>query len=366
QLLTAPERFEKIVLSTVSDSSPDVVMVGSDAIELGNYGALLPLNSFIEEDGIVLDEIFYPYVSDLVQSKGNIFYLPNMGGGPNSLIYYNRQTFEEAGLDSRRPPQTWSELMDISRRLVEHDGTNLVKIAIDVVGSNQVDVRGSNIQEWFLSNGVYLWDGEGNVLFNTSDGVETVQWVLDFTNSINQGEEALRGFYIRTASDSQAAFLAQNSAMLLSGSHVYSYAEQRGLDVGVGLRPHNDKDFLGSASAGWGYGIPSGTKHPEAAWELLKWLTMSEEGAGWFALQQGRPSAVVEFNTNEAYYDANPYWSVFIEGFMKSAPLYAAPADHLKVLATMITDVVQMRSNPKDAIAEGSRQLQRLFDEWKQ
>ena len=54
------------------------------------------------------------------------------------------------------------------------------------------------------------------------------------------------------------------------------------------------------------YAVPQGVKDPELAWELVKWLTLNEETAGYFMFEQDRPSPVIAFSRNPAYWDGEP------------------------------------------------------------
>ena len=66
--------------------------------------------------------------------------------------------------------------------------------------------------------------------------------------------------------------------MCLSGPWTYFQAQNRLVDTGIGLRPHNDQEFRAYAGASWGYGISTASKHKEAAWEFVKFMTMAQEG----------------------------------------------------------------------------------------
>ncbi len=364
QLLTAGERYQKILLGAASETTADVVMVGAESIELGRLGALIPLNEFIEREGLQLDEIFYPFIIPLIEDRGSIYYLPQLGGPQNNLLYYNKTMFEEAGLDSRRAPETWRELEDYARKLMRFDGDRITRMGVDVVGHPYVDGRAAQVLEWMVNNGALAWDGQ-EVLFNTPAGVDTLQWMLDFTNEINRTYSSINVFYSMVGGgNAEESFLTETAAMCLSGPWTYFQAQNRLVDTGIGLRPHNDQEFRAYAGASWGYGISTASKHKEAAWEFVKFMTMAQEGAGWFTLQQARPSAVMEFNRDPEYFNMNPYWPVIIQGFESAIPLPSAPSETNRVLFDMVTSVIQEGMDPQSAVTEAHRQLQRLFDEW--
>jgi ABC-type glycerol-3-phosphate transport system substrate-binding protein len=218
--------------------------------------------------------------------------------------------------------------------------------------------------EWMVSNGVQMWDEAGNVLFNTPEAVEAVQWMLDFTNQINRGASTLNMFF-RMVGNHEEAFLNERSAMSVCGPWLWYMSQQYLVNTGITLRPHNHKEYASTASAGWGYGIMHGSRNHEAAWEFVKWMTIEEAGGGWFTLAQSRPSAVMDFNRNPEYFSQNPYWPVIIQGFETSQPLYNAPATYEEVFKDLVKKVMAMEETPGEGVEEAARQLQRMFDAWR-
>lgn len=126
------------------------------------------------------------------------------------------------------------------------------------------------------------------------------------------------------ASDGITAFKLGNLAMITAQSATLSNFMSGdlllGRDVGVALRPRKTADAPSGVHLGtWFYAISPNTPNPEIAWELLKWLTVRKESAGYFMLRQGRPSPVIDFNRNPEYYKLNPYWATVQEAMATAA-----------------------------------------------
>ena len=95
------------------------------------------------------------------------------------------------------------------------------------------------------------------------------------------------------------AFYAGKVAMMMDGPYGYNIMTSDGpgmLDkVGVFLLPINGDNpaakerFLAYGVAG--YAIPRGTKHPEEAWKLLKFIAIADKGACAFFTMQNRPDS---------------------------------------------------------------------------
>jgi multiple sugar transport system substrate-binding protein len=65
------------------------------------------------------------------------------------------------------------------------------------------------------------------------------------------------------------------------------------LEYGIALVPYNDANAEATnrnlVEGGWGYAIPTGSKHVAEAWEFLKYVTMGEGNLNFFKAQV-RPS----------------------------------------------------------------------------
>ena len=55
---------------------------------------------------------------------GEIYVLPEAANIVNSLVFYNRDIFEECGLDPDAPPETWSEFVAACKTITEQIGVD--------------------------------------------------------------------------------------------------------------------------------------------------------------------------------------------------------------------------------------------------
>lgn len=51
--------------------------------------------------------------------NGEIYALPEAANIINSLMFYNKDIFKEAGLDEKQPPETWSEFLAAAKKITE-------------------------------------------------------------------------------------------------------------------------------------------------------------------------------------------------------------------------------------------------------
>jgi len=129
---------EKVISELVAKSSTyDVIYFAeSFSAELMSMGYLQPLDEYIRDKSLVdpnlnLDD-FFPAALTITtwQGKRYGFYLIN----DVILFWYNTEMFKNAGLDPKRPPETWEEYIEFGKRLCK-DTNNDGRIDVWGIGS---------------------------------------------------------------------------------------------------------------------------------------------------------------------------------------------------------------------------------------
>jgi len=349
---------------------PDLTMISEgSSVTFGVRGMLRPLGELVARDGLVLDELFYPPVANAlvnnpITGEGNFYYLPQLVD-TSWYLFYNKGHFAAAGLDVEAPPRTWSELEAIARRLNRPDPEGgWSQLGIDVAQTTYDQMYG----QWLTAAGgrIYSDDLRRVVVGDVGNqGLSTLEWIVRFTNEVNGGivaQESVNRY-------ARSGFYAGRMSMLLNGAWSYFQILENapGTDLGVAPIPHRDGfDFHPPMSLGWGYAIPATAANPEAAWLLLKFLTLELEGGGYFLLRQGRPGASAEINLQPEYYEAHPYWHVVQENFNRSMPAQFEPS----VSGTgslgrqMINSVVRGQQSPRAAMEQLVTTWQARLDEF--
>lgn len=310
---------EQFTLAYAAGMPPDVVMVSTkNLIALSAQGVFLDLNEFIERDGIDWG-IWVPSELQLGQLHGSTYGLPiRTGGEAGNVLYYNKQIFEESGLNSDRAPATWTELLEYSKKLIRYDGDNIVLNPINDLSQNATVQPTLN---WIYSGGgQFLSDDLRTIAFNSPEAVEAMNFVQRFRTEVYRN--------VADGNMGNADFYNGRSAMFFWGSEGFSFVWDQDPDfpLGAGPRPkHENSSYVGANSGTWHYAIPASVDNPDEAWELLKWLTIREESAGWFIRMQGRASPIREFNMHPEYFEVNPLTPVLGQVLEQVAPVTILP-----------------------------------------
>ena len=297
--LTSSTTAQRMLAAVASGEVPDLYMTASnDVSQWAGLGALAPLDDYVARDGIDLDGLFYTSSIEGSRYDGKLIQLPFKI--PTSLaIWYNRSLFEEAGLDPDNPPKTWKELEAAALALTKRDGDVITQHGLNIC-INCTTAAENAFNEWLSRNGGALLTADGkDVAFDTPEGVQTLQWMVDFSNNTSGSWSNAVEQYGGTFSEVRPSFYTGKVAMLMDGPFLYNImraeAPEAAENVGVFVAPINgDNPEAKQRYVGYGvpgYGIPTGAKNPDGAWELLKFISAEMDGACTFFQMQGRPDS---------------------------------------------------------------------------
>jgi ABC-type glycerol-3-phosphate transport system substrate-binding protein len=139
------------------------------------------------------------------------------------------------------------------------------------------------------------------------------------------------------------------------------------LDFGVTVPPYGPRDTSGKSfiNGGWGYSMPTGVKHANESWLLIDWLCATTEAAGWFMIQQLRPSPMKAVNQDRAYLDKLPtVWPELLQVLSKDVPVPITPVDGdiSKILGQMLTEAAANKGSATDLVHQAATQSQQQLD----
>jgi sn-glycerol 3-phosphate transport system substrate-binding protein len=115
---TYPETLTAAMAAYRSKTPPHIVQVfdvGTQTMLLS--GAIMPVFQLMREQGMVIDwSDFIQPVLSYYSKNGRLYSMPFNSSTP--ILYYNKDVFQKAGLSTDRPPITWKEVEEFSRRII--------------------------------------------------------------------------------------------------------------------------------------------------------------------------------------------------------------------------------------------------------
>jgi multiple sugar transport system substrate-binding protein len=211
--------LDKLTVSLAAGVGPDTVQVRSTWVSwLAQSGALQPLSSKL----ITADELereFIPGGIAPMKLDGQYFALPT--DTQTIVLFYQPHLFEEAGLDSGKPPQTWDELVRSGRKIHRRDAENVTQV-MGVATGGYAPV----LLSLMAQAGATLWDENTSLpVFNTPEVATGFRFATDLVTE--------HGIEDRAFGSRWTAFRNEKLAM------VYAHPAMRGSF----LRTHPDLQF---------------------------------------------------------------------------------------------------------------------------
>jgi sn-glycerol 3-phosphate transport system substrate-binding protein len=115
---TYPETLTAAIAAYRQKNPPHIVQVfevGTQTMMLS--GAVVPVYQLLAEQGFKMDwKEFIAPVIGYYSKDGNLYSMPFNSSTP--ILYYNKDAFAKAGLDPEKPPQTWRQVEEYSRKLI--------------------------------------------------------------------------------------------------------------------------------------------------------------------------------------------------------------------------------------------------------
>jgi ABC-type glycerol-3-phosphate transport system substrate-binding protein len=192
-------------------SLPDVFTVPfTDAKTLLENGQLADVTEEIKELGY--EDKFNPIILDAVKdADGHLFGFPRQAYALG--LEYNRQLFEEAGLDPDQPPTTWDEVREYAKQIAEKTG----KAGYATMTQN--NTGGWQLSAQAASRGGFLQSDDGTTSTIANDGVKAT---LQFFHDLRWEDDSMGDNFLLDWGTINQEFAAGNIGMYTSGSDIYT------------------------------------------------------------------------------------------------------------------------------------------------
>ncbi|MFT6763494.1 MAG: sn-glycerol 3-phosphate transport system substrate-binding protein [Candidatus Aldehydirespiratoraceae bacterium] len=281
---------DKYIQSNVDDR-PDIVQLPEYVVQsFAQSDTFVPVQACAEASDYDTSA-FLPRTLGAYVFEGIQWALPFNVSNP--VLYYNRQMFEQAGLDPDDPPVTLEELREVSQQLVD-SGVSSTGIALD---SGRDSGGGWFFEQWFSRAGaLYADNGNGRsapatkVLFNNELGIELLTYLQEMIDSglaVTVGDNAggQDSFLRMIDQDAPAAMTISTSAAISSVIAALGSGIAQGLgpeDIGVGPMP-GPSDTPAAQVGGASLWIPAGhdDEVTAAAWDFMQYLTAAQTQSTW-------------------------------------------------------------------------------------
>ena len=375
----AEEQMAKLLASLGGGDLPAIVYLNEEnAQRLIDSGAATPVQEFIDRENYDLSD-FAPKVVQYYTVDGKLWAMPFASNVP--LLYYNKVTFREVGLDPEKPPKDIEELRQASEKMVKRDSHgNLTRTGLAI-----------NLTAWHLATALqeygdlYVNNENGRagrateVLFNGPTGQAFFQWWRDMVKedlALDVGRDPTGADTYLPVGAGRVAMTTGDSVALRSVVDALEGGlAQVDVELGVANRP----------------GVPGGTGLPgiygralwifksrpqeeqEAAWKFIKWLREPEQQAEWYAGSGFLPvnSKAFELPAAKEIEAKYPQFKVAAELYRAASvspvppgPLLGPQFDVSQIIRREIEEMLVGNKDPIDAINDAAEQANDVIQDY--
>lgn len=298
----------KLLSSAAAGEAPDVAMVDSLAIgEMVEAGLLTDLTPYVSDWDEWGDIV--PAFQEAGSWEGEpygIFMNTDM-----RVFIWNKQIFEEAGLDPNSPPTTWDELLATAEAV--NDPPNVYGMVFPASSAEQLSMR------WYMflrGAGGEILDENGCAAFNSQAGVDAANLYKELVDS------GVTPIDVLTAApdDNDKALASGRYAMGVVGSWFFNFAKEAGIETpeefnetfGVSFIPSPDGTMSPSSAGGWTVAIPAGAPHPDLAWEFIS-IAMNQDNQRTWALGRGYVPVRTSLTEDDQFVETIPFYETLKE-----------------------------------------------------
>ncbi len=273
-------------------SYQDTITKVLTAVRGGNppqLSVILAVDMFtlIEEDAIVAFEDlitteeekqwlagFYPAFMENSTTGGKTYGVPFQRSTP--VLYWNKEAFNEAGLDPNTPPSNWEEMVAFGKKLTKTDSSGNVS-------QWGLRIPSSGFPYWLFQglttqNDVFLMNSDGNeTYFDDPKVIEALQFLVDLSTE----HKVMAPGIIEWGTTPKAFFERETAMMWTTTGNLTNVRANAPFEFGVAMLPANKR--RGAPTGGGNFYIfkESSDAQKKASLDFIKWITAPEQAAKW-------------------------------------------------------------------------------------
>lgn len=281
-------------------------------------------------------------------------------------LYYNKDLLSSAGI--ALPPSTWQEMVNIVPRLTRQDNLgNFQRSAVALGTADNINRAPDILSLLMLQNGtpVFSADGRGAEFDKDvsgpngefySPGARALEFYTQFANPAKNTYT-----WNARSSNSIDAFAAGQVAMIFSYSYLAETLEGKApfLNYAVARVPQlGGSDLRVNFANYWAESVSKQSKHPDAAWQFLKFITSREVLPKYYegAAQVSPRLDIIEDQI------ADPQIGVFAENALSARSFYKPDNDAVEnIFVQMINDVALRHVSVEDALRAAAQKINLLL-----
>ena len=348
---------DKYLAAMQAGTAPEIVdMAIAWTIPYAKMGSLVAIDDLAAKWSLDLDATYYEGALETLEADGLHYALPYRM--EVMALIYNKDLFEQAGLDPNKGPATWDELVE--------DGKAVTALGNGIFGFGQCGYGTGNttaqVYSLMFSNGVELLNEDGTkAAFNTPEGVEA----LEYWANLNLVHKIVPASVLENDNTTNRNLFAEGKlGMFITGSYDLAPIYEANPDIKMGFcifPKFKSEHPIKCQQGGWNIGMSNGCTEDEidAAFLWTSFLASPEISV----IYSNTFSACKESIDNPKYSDPD------LKAFLDSLP-YGKPVPG-NINMNAITSIIYSESQSvlaglKDAataLSDAEAQVNELFED---
>lgn len=314
----------------------DVISIGSSGLgQFAASGMIQSIDSYVRDWEGFSD--FVPPAIEDVKINGEFYALPYRLDV--RTLVYNRDYFEEAGLDKDTPPKTWEDLRTYARRVTKYnDEGDIIRQGFDV-HADFVHVLGFVYQ----AGGGYISEDGKSALVGTDESIEAIE----FLHSLIHED--------RVSLPSNGSWRLGNVAMMMDNPWLMELGTDV-LDPGV-AEPLTHREQVTNVHINK-WGVASTSQNVDLAVEWMKFV-LEPEHLSIVSQKYARIHPRISVINYEPY-NADPRWNTWLTAAMLSKPLTSHVVELVEVAGkynAALRNIFQNKVPARTALVELANDL---------
>jgi ABC-type glycerol-3-phosphate transport system substrate-binding protein len=368
QISTGNWAPEKLITAVAGGMPPDLFYMDRFlAAEFAARGVVEPLQDRLASAQGFSAKDIWPQLMNDVTLKGSVYGIPMLTDIRS--LYWNRQVFEDAGLDPDTPPATWDEQLQMAVEI--YKSSNGERIGYSPASGNPPGFLQWMICLWQLG-GDFANSDNSKVAFNNDAGVDAMQHLLDMFDAQGGYDEVInRTTALSNGPAGVDAFILGNAGMQVGNAGYPVALEQYGADLpwSIGSLPIPEGGQKGNYNGGFALVIPKGAKNPDGAWKLIEWLLQKDNQATMGVKENLIPGRLDVAQSELYQVDGTGVTAetrrLFVEEFPSSkwVPVVPGATKILDATNRNFEEIMRKTVTPKAGIETLAEQCQVILDE---
>ncbi|REJ10312.1 ABC transporter substrate-binding protein [Halobacillus trueperi] len=361
--------FQKLDTQIAGGTAPDVWL--SDGVFVQKYaerGAAKDLTEWINED---LDKDEYYGLDFNKDSDGKYWGVPQ--GIQIGALFYNKDMFDQAGVDYPDESWTWEDLKEAGAKLtIDTDGKKADDASFKPDSVKQYGLTFFNITEGWMPvmksyGGGVLGEDLRNSVIDSEENKEAINYIVDgMERGIFTDPSDLQAFQ-----SPMSPFPSETAAMRIGIYARTLAANETGVNYDVTVLPKgpDGERFSPTIANSWVISDSASDKKAKAAWEWVKyWVQEDEVQKEWAALGEAVPvkKSVANSDLFLGSGDKPANKQAFLDSFEHAGTLdvNAVWSEWVKKFGDNINRAFLNETNVEEALENADKEVQKVLDEF--